>query len=184
MGRKSTFENYRGKIINGVQLLDKKGIINGRLIVNCKCIPCGKIFEEQFHNVYHGGRRSCGCLVGAKKSKSVRWKGFGEIGKSYFTSLKRGAKSRNLIFDISLEYMWELFLQQNRKCIMTGEVLKFSDSRISCNGTASLDRKDPKIGYVKGNIQWIRKDINFMKQTKNDLEFLDIVGKISKYRNL
>ena len=49
MGRKSTFENYRGKVVNGVQILEKVGIVKGRLKISCKCIPCGKVFEEQFH---------------------------------------------------------------------------------------------------------------------------------------
>jgi|SRR5882724_3896667 len=184
MGRKSTFENYRGKTVNGVQILEKIGIVNGRLKVSCKCIPCGKIFEEQFHNVYHGGRRSCGCLIGAKKSRSPRWMGVGEIGRSYFHSLKHGAKSRDLCFEITLEFIWGLFLKQERKCAMTGDLLKFSDSITTRNGTASLDRKDPKIGYTEQNIQWIRQDINYMKQEMNDSEFLEAVKKIAKYKNL
>ena len=30
-------------------------------------------------------------------------------------------------------------------------------------GTASLDRIDSSKGYVKGNVQWVHKDINKMK---------------------
>ena len=181
MGRKSTFENYRGKTINGVKILENIGIVNGRLKVSCKCIPCGKIFEEQFHNVYRGGRRSCGCLVGAKKSQSPRWKGFGEIGKSYFNSLERGAKSRGLDFEITLEFIWKLFLKQQRKCAISGETLKFSDTRLNPNGTASLDRKNPKFGYLKDNVQWVHQNINYMKQDMDDLQFIATIKQIYEH---
>ena len=184
MGRKSTFENYRGETVNGVQILDKLGIFNGRLRISCKCIPCGKIFEEQFHNVYHGGRRSCGCLVGAKKSQSPRWKGVGEIGRSYFNSLEKGAESRNLYFNITMEQIWDLFLKQNKKCAYSNRVINFCSSRKSSDGTASLDRINPQIGYVKDNVQWVHKDINFMKQDMDEEYFLKTIKEIYENKNL
>jgi hypothetical protein len=184
MGRKSTFENYRGKVIRGIQILEKLDIVDGRLNVKCRCIPCGKEFIDRFHNVYGGNRRSCGCLVKANKKFAIRWQGVGEIGKSYFTSLKKGAESRGLVFGISLEWIWELFLKQEKKCAFSGDELRFSDSRKILNGTASLDRINPKIGYTKDNVQWVRQDLKYMKQEMNVSEFLEAVKKIAKYRNL
>ena len=183
MGRKSTFENYRGKTINGIQILDKLGIIDGRLKVKCKCLPCGKVFEERFHNVYRGGRRSCGCLVGRTMSKSPNWKGVGEIGKSYFNSLIRGAESRNLGFNITMEYIWDLFLKQNKKCAISGIELKFKSYTKKPDGTASLDRIDSSKGYTIDNVQWVHKDVNYMKQSMENQEFLNWISLIYKYNN-
>jgi hypothetical protein len=46
--------------------------------------------------------------------------------------------------------------------------------------TASLDRIDNDKGYVKSNIQWIHKDINYMKRIlsqKKLIEYCNLVAK-------
>lgn len=40
------------------------------------------------------------------------------------------------------------------------------------NTTASLDRIDSKIGYIEGNVQWVHKDINKMKNSHTHATFL------------
>ena len=61
MGRKSTIEKYLGTTVGGIKILEKKEIVEGRLNVSCKCLACNRIFIAQFHNVYKGGYKSCGC---------------------------------------------------------------------------------------------------------------------------
>lgn len=38
--------------------------------------------------------------------------------------------------------------------------------------TASIDRIDNSKGYVEGNVQWVHKEINKMKFTKSDIDFV------------
>ena len=38
-------------------------------------------------------------------------------------------------------------------------------------GTASLDRIDSTKGYVRGNIQWVHKDINWFKRDYPKISF-------------
>jgi archaellum component FlaC len=40
--------------------------------------------------------------------------------------------------------------------------------------TASLDRVDSAKGYIKGNVQWVHKDINMMKQQYSQEYFIQM----------
>jgi len=95
--------------------------------------------------------------------------------------MKTLTKLRNLEFEVTIEQMWDLFEKQNKKCALSGVDLRFKDTRANLNKTASLDRKDPKIGYVLDNIQWVHVELNYMKQSLNDNEFLEWVEKIHSY---
>ena len=48
------------------------------------------------------------------------------------------------------------------------------------NLTASLDRIDSSLGYVKNNVQWVHKDINKMKQELNENYFKNLCKIIAK----
>ena len=77
---------------------------------------------------------------------------------------------RGFEYSVTKPFLWNLYLQQNRKCNLTGLALCFKQ-----NGepqTASLDRIDSSRGYVEGNVQWVHKDINNMKQDYSMNEFL------------
>jgi len=180
MRKKIVKEDFIGKSFNGIEILEILPNVGKRRKTICKC-HCKKVFEAEFYNVCGGGYKSCGCLQYISGINNRKWNGFGEISKSYFYHLSVGAKDRNLKFDITLPEIWEIFLKQNRKCVYSGKVLKFSSSRNSHDGTASLDRIDPKKGYVKNNVQWVHQDVNFMKQDMKEIEFLDLISEIYNY---
>ncbi len=179
--RKSSIYQCIGKQLGGITLIDALGLKNGRMMASCQCNTCKKIFSTQFHNIYKGQYKSCGCLKFQKNKNNSKWKGCGNISGSYFYSLKKGAEARGLDFQITIEDLWDLFKYQNGKCFFSGEDLFFSATRKSHNGTASLDRKDPKKGYCKGNLQWVHQNINYMKQQMNNEDFLELIQKIHKF---
>ena len=49
---------------------------------------------------------------------------------------------------------------------------------------ASLDRIDNDGNYTIDNIQWVHKDVNFMKRTYNQEYFIDMCSKIAANSNL
>jgi hypothetical protein len=106
---------------------------------------------------------SCGCEQFQKGGKHPSWLGCGEISGSFFGIIKNGAKSRKLEFSINKEYIWNLFLNQKRKCALTGLDLCFSKLSGGNDGTASLDRIDSTKGYTTENVWWVHKDLNTMK---------------------
>lgn len=61
----------------------------------------------------------------------------------------------------------------------TGELLIFPKiwaKRIEAS--ASLDRIDSSKGYEQGNVQWVHKDINNMKQSFSQDKFIDWCKKV------
>lgn len=183
MGRKCTIHKYLGEQIGGVIIQRKldEYTADGRRQVECLCMPCGKLFVATFHNVYRGNYKSCGCLQHALARNSPRWRGHGEISQSFYNSIRQGALKRNMEFSLPIDTLWALFLKQNRKCALSGVQLTFPSRAHSSDQEASLDRIDSSIGYVENNIQWVHKDVNFMKQDFTTTEFLKWIETIYKY---
>jgi len=111
--------------------------------------------------------------------------GAGELSGNRFLLFKQGADRRNLEFSITVEYAWNLFLEQNRRCRFTGRLIAFGiQSRLSKNrteNTASLDRIDSSKGYVVGNVQWLHKDVNLAKQSLTEKEFIALCDEVSSH---
>jgi hypothetical protein len=138
-----------------------------------KC-ACGNLVSLQMNRVQQGLTKSCGCMHWQEKDKHPNWKGYGEIGMSIFSKLKREAEIRSLEFNITIEYLWDLFLHQNRKCALSGVDIHFGDGNSQRNRTCSLDRIDPSTGYIESNIQWVHKHINMMKQSYSQDYFIKL----------
>jgi hypothetical protein len=88
------------------------------------------------------------------KAKEKAYTKGGLTGHRY-ASIRQGATRRKLTFNVSLEYLWDLYVKQNMKCAISGIELTFKD--------ASLDRINSNIGYENDNVQWVHKRINLMK---------------------
>jgi len=93
--------------------------------------------------------------------------------------VKKDKKSRKALeISITIEDAWDLFLKQDKKCALTGLLLKID---IKSNGTALLDRIDSSKGYTIDNIQWVHKDINFMKKNYSQDYFIEMCKKVVEY---
>lgn len=107
-----------------------------------------------------------------KKASNSAYKGYHDISGSFWTRIKRSAKERAREFNITIEYAWNLYETQHRKCRLSCLPIVFSSLCQSSDGTASLDRIDSSKGYIEGNVQWVHKDINMMKQDHTDSDFI------------
>lgn len=94
----------------------------------------------------------------------------------------RGAKNRNLEFTITKKYMWNLFLQQDKKCALSGVPLYFDKIAQRNSGNASIDRIDSSKGYIEGNVQWVHKTVNVIKMSLTTDELIDWCQKIINTR--
>jgi hypothetical protein len=101
-----------------------------------------------------------------------------------FNKIKNQAKEREIKFTITMKYIGDLFEQQGGKCIYSGQDLTLKKHTKDNSQTASLDRKDSSKGYIKGNVQWIHKDINRLKNTFQEKEFIELCYQIVDHNNL
>jgi len=149
----------------------------------CKC-DCGGEIVLSTHCLKYGNHKSCGCQQNRFGQNHPCYKGHKEITGRFFTRAKRGAEVRNMKFLVDIKYLWKLFLEQDRKCALSGFPLQFGNNskkpERKKETTASLDRIDSKKGYVKSNIQWIHKDINQMKMDLNQDYFIRLCKKVAE----
>lgn len=117
------------------------------------------------------------------KNHGHNWRGYEDISGAYFRSVELKADKRDLPFDITIEEIWQLYLDQNRRCALSGKPLIFSTrkNKSGIKQTASLDRIDSSLGYVPGNIQWVHKKFQFMKTDMQNDDFIYWCEKVAKY---
>jgi hypothetical protein len=155
--------------------------------VLCKC-DCGNEIVTRLGNLKANITKSCGCLKYLKGEKSPFFTGCGEISGKFFSHIKRtangGTNKRKRIckdFNINVEFLWDLFLKQNKKCAITNIPICFSSifGKFS-DGNASLDRIDSNKGYTEDNVQWVHKTINMMKNKLSMDEFTEWCKLVAK----
>ena len=95
----------------------------------------------------------------------------------------RNIKKRNHEVNVSIEDLKDAWDKQLGICEFSGVQLVLSSySKIIKNQiyTASLDRIDSSKGYIKGNIRWVSRSINHMKNDMTDEMVWELCNLIKK----
>ena len=87
---------------------------------------------------------------------------------------KRRAKDENLPFDIDLKYV--LTLPSTHCPMLDLELAWCSGSTYREDNAPSLDKIDPKKGYVKGNVTWVSWRANRIKNDGTAQEHFKIAN--------
>lgn len=153
-----------------------------RKYAECIC-DCGNHKTVRIDGLKYGSAVSCGCHArnryGMRGNKNPSYAGVGEIYSSHYSQMKRDAIKRNKEWALTKEYIWNLYIIQDRKCALTGLPIKFGRYRIHHETTASLDRIDSAKGYIEGNVQWVMKDINMLKGILDDEYLIKLANLIA-----
>lgn len=171
-----------GKTYGNLTVVRKAGgSRDGSVLWECQC-SCGNKAQVTSRHLNRSGKhvvRSCGCLLHRKKESSPSWSGYKGISGNWWSShVKRSSSKRaDLELSITKEYAWDLFEKQGRKCALTGLDIIISDD---LTNTASVDRIDSSLGYIEGNIQWVHKDINYMKRNYSMEYFIEMCKLIAE----
>lgn len=109
----------------------------------------------------------------------ARYKGYKDLSGRYWSSIKYNAAKRGISFceNFTIKDAWELFEKQNKKCALSKRDIYLYPAKKDLN-TASLDRIDSSVGYCKNNVQWLHKDINYLKGTMSNNEVINICKNI------
>ena len=163
-----------------------KLLVCGRVV--CKGKPkysvlcdCGTTKEVYGSHLTSMGVTSCGCDAVKIGADHVQWSGVGDISGGWWSNhVGSSQKSRarksgaTCPITITIKEAWDLFLLQNRECALSGLKLTFPRTSNGSDGTASLDRIDSSKGYVSGNVQWVHKQINIMKNVLTQDRFIEL----------
>jgi hypothetical protein len=162
----------------------------------CQC-DCGNkttVRAERMSGKYK--YKSCGCLIGSRHIRFVTKRGYklpedralpnefcGCIPMWYFNQTKRSSTKRRIEFNVTATYVNDVFLKQNKKCVLSGVDLVFGLTKFDNKNktTASMDRIDSWRGYVEGNIQWLHKDANIFKGRKSDAK---VIWECTKFKDI
>ena len=159
-------------------VLEKTRVYKRSWLWKCLC-DCGNTCEAVGSKLKLYRKLSCGCLL--KREGRWNWCGYKDISGFFWRRILNGAKARKLNVGITIQYAWDIFEKQNKKCALTGETLFFSTKDDSYNGNASLDRIDPSKGYEVENVQWVHKIVNVIKWDMDENELIYWSRKIAEY---
>lgn len=147
-----------------------------------KCIcDCGKETTVIQKSLTTRHTTSCGCK---RYRRPARNKCVGGLMGQVWGNIFGAAKRRGFEFSITQEYAWKLFVEQGRRCALTGKTITLPNNTnefMSRKHTASLDRIDSSKGYIDGNVQWVSKNANLIKMDFQQDEFLDTCDDISDF---
>ncbi len=143
----------------------------------CQC-DCGMNVVVPGYKMKSGhtqGCRSCGWIKAGITRKG------GELSSGTWRIIINGARDRSLAFEITREEALQKFVDQKRKCALTGVdlVLKRNTGEPRSKVTASLDRIDSSKGYFLSNVQWVHKIINIMKKNMPEALFIEWCSKVA-----
>lgn len=182
-GRKR-IQDLSGKKFNLLTVLSYLPIRkDGRVLWKCKC-DCGSECNVSTKHLTSKQRpqKSCGCLRFLCNNKNPKWSGYKEISGAFWGRTIRSASTRKHKFEITVQFAWKLFLEQDKKCALSGLPIYFGKMGRDL-GTASLDRINSSLNYTQDNVQWVHKDINKMKNIFGEKYFIKLCHMVSHHNS-
>jgi hypothetical protein len=138
-----------------------------------RCVVCSEQYDPSA-----GGQKYCKPCA-ARKIKYDWWQ---LEGPKRAAKLSHGAKSRakskGLLFNLTPEYIIDLWEINDGRCCLTGrkfDLTPYPSKHHSNPNAPSLDRIIPELGYVKGNVRLICYHMNVALSAYGEEAFKNLV---------
>lgn len=144
------------------------------------CIQCQK--NKQSKRVYGFFCRKCYLQKRMKLRRSAPAKPRREWMMELLRTLKyRSIKRCGQESNLDIDFLLALWQEQDGKCFFSGQTLKepVYYGRGRNWDIASIDRLDPSLGYIKGNVAWCCWGCNSGKSDFQLNEYLNLCKKIA-----
>lgn len=94
-----------------------------------------------------------------------------------------GAKSRDPLSDLTPKYLQDMWVAQSGVCYYTGTPMSLVSGVGEKNwNVVSVDKKDPSLGYRKGNVALCSALANVSKSFRTEEEFVNFCGQVVAHR--
>ena len=163
------------KVIGGPRVT-KRGNIEYLVV----CTKCGISTRWIQPNELMTSSHCFMCMKCAQKERGKRERidngGTEHLSINKYNKWKRNAEIRKHSFEVSIEYLTNLYISQNGKCAITGDPIPELEK-------ASIDRIDSSKGYVEGNIQFVTTQANLSKHIMSMSELYEFCKKVLNHAN-
>jgi hypothetical protein len=162
-----------------------------RIVKEHDCKVCGTKDVEKFYPTMKSKCKKCQSIASRDKYRNksvedkkksiayaVKWQNDNFI-KCKVDQCKRRSKKKGFEFNITEDYILRMYKAQNYRCKLSGVKMPLEVGNY--RGAMSIDRIDPSIGYVKGNIQLLCAAVNRMKADLNQKEFIRLINIMSNH---
>lgn len=144
---------------------------HGHHLWHWRCLICDK--KNGPSTPSHLRRSKCCFSCSRERDNNPCWKGYRDLTGVYLMQIKSDAYKRGLLFEMTPEYLWHIWEEQEGRCAYTRLPLEHGVD-------ASLDRRDNAYGYVQGNVQWVHRDINRMKSDLRENHFISLCQLVAR----
>lgn len=169
VGRSHEHEDLVGKVYGSLTVISYQG--SGRYpeggtyhLWQCQC-QCGNVRVVRGGNLKQGQKS---CKACATKKLANHLTSYPFPSKIWLRIVYRCDK-KGLDLAITPDILWDIYNDQNGLCAVSGVPIFFGEKSLD-ETTASPDRIDQSKGYVKGNVRWVHKTVNSMRNTISDKE--------------
>ncbi len=142
------------------------------------CSGCGKEQHYGRKDHYMSAVRGDWKCKSCSNSSNVFKGRVGPMPITWFHTKRKGGEHRGYAWDLTPEYVIELYEAQGRVCALTGWPIGWSEKGLTA--TVSIDRIDSSEGYLQGNVQLLHKDVNMAKQQYSQEYFIEICKAVAK----
>ena len=138
--------------------------------------------------VRHNRRNICrDCYTSNQKQHNLNLSDDKKLAKCLlfrFLGARDRALNKNIAFDLTYDYIVELWNKQNGICALSGIPMTYTLKEGRTPTNVSIDKIDRTLGYTQGNIQLVCMACNQIKSDLTDLEMYNFCKRIvEQYEN-